>query len=192
MSQYLDHALSLIFLQKFGGTILTFDSLILRPIGSLGSFMARSKENQLETYPMTFTSRHPLIEELLADFARKFRPDSHHSVGRDLMKQTLVDLCKVETMKELVFKECKMAVKLMEVSAFCPVEEEKHWTIFDPKRTKLVMKALERENSLGLKLWNDATKDIQNWGSKDDQTAFYKLAVEKCPLITESIGKNHF
>ena len=49
------------------------------------------------------------------------------------------------------FKECKWmsGIKLLPTEAFCPVEEEKNWMIFDAARSKLVAKRLEEHDSLG-------------------------------------------
>ena len=50
-----------------------------------------------------------------------------------------------------MFKECKWmsGIKLLPTEAFCPVEEEKNWMIFDAARSKLVAKRLEEHDSLG-------------------------------------------
>ena len=40
-------------------------------------------------------------------------------------------------------------IKLLPTEAFCPVEEEKNWMIFDAARSKLVAKRLDEQDSLG-------------------------------------------
>ena len=40
-------------------------------------------------------------------------------------------------------------IRLLPTDAFCPVEEEKNWLIFDTARSKLVAKRLEECDSLG-------------------------------------------
>ena len=40
-------------------------------------------------------------------------------------------------------------IKLLSTEAFCPVEEEKNWMIFDAARSKLVAKRLDEQDSLG-------------------------------------------
>ena len=40
-------------------------------------------------------------------------------------------------------------IKLLPTEAFCPVEEEKNWMIFDDARSKLVANRLEEHDSLG-------------------------------------------
>ena len=51
----------------------------------------------------------------------------------------------------ITFKECKWmsGIKLLPTEAFCPVEEEKNWMIFDAARSKLVAKRLDEQDSLG-------------------------------------------
>ena len=54
MEEFLLAALSYIFLHKFGGTVLSFDILLRRRIGSKGPFLTRCRDDDIvELYPMT-------------------------------------------------------------------------------------------------------------------------------------------
>jgi hypothetical protein len=62
-SKYLENAITYAFLDKFGGTVLNFDYLLLRSITSLGESVGRCNAHWIEPQPLTINSRHPLLYE---------------------------------------------------------------------------------------------------------------------------------
>ena len=62
--KYLENAITMTFLDKFGGTVTSFDYLFLRSITKLGEAAGRCNVNWLEPQPLTMNSRHPLLFDL--------------------------------------------------------------------------------------------------------------------------------
>jgi hypothetical protein len=125
------------------------------------------------------------LQDLLEHMRLSYDADDPDSVGSALITQRLSKLCRVNFVKDLEYKECKWATKMLPATAFCPLEEDKHWMIFDPARSKLVKKKMEDNNSLGLRLWKKHTEMFDNWGGPNHTTAFYYLAEEHCPLTSQ-------
>ena len=67
-SKYLENALTYAFLDKFGGTALSFDYLLLHSITSLGQSVGRCNTNWIEPQPLTINSRHPVLYEFQVFF----------------------------------------------------------------------------------------------------------------------------
>ena len=61
--RYLENSITYAFLDKFGGTVLSFDYLLLRSITGLGESVGRCNDNWVEPQPLTSNSRHPLLYE---------------------------------------------------------------------------------------------------------------------------------
>ena len=49
------------FLDKFGGTVLSLDYLLLKPITVLGESVGQCNANWIEPQPLTINSRHPIL-----------------------------------------------------------------------------------------------------------------------------------
>ena len=62
--KYLENAITMTFLDKFGGTVTNFEYLFLRSITKLGEAAGRCNVNWLEPQPLTMNSRHPLLFDL--------------------------------------------------------------------------------------------------------------------------------
>jgi hypothetical protein len=100
-------------------------------------------------------------------------------------------------MKQLLYKQCHKAPRILPVETFCPIHGAHHWKLFDTSRSKLVLQKIHESNSFGVKLWiamkisND--HDDANLGSSNFTTAFYQLAKNYCPLTVQLLGQNrHF
>ncbi len=191
---FLGHALTYVFLYKFGGTALNFDVLLNQPIDTLGQFLSRCSEDNIDVYPLTLNSRHPLLTDLLEQMPVQFDKDDPNSIGSKFITNRLKKLCRVSFIKELLYKECShSSANVLSTSAFCPIEEEKHKSIVDMVRAKLVVKRVEEESSYGVKLWSDLNSDVGDWGSSTNKTAFFRLAFDSCPLMIQSLGSTrHF
>lgn len=190
MPEHLSNALTFAMLYKFGGTVLSFDTLLLRSLSWMGDILPRCHDDLIEPYPLTLRSKHPLALDAMEQMVHFHDSKNPKAAGSHLLTQRLKKKCSVEFITELLFKECgaKSDAKVLTSDVFCPVEEDKHWRIFDPTRTKLVLQNLEELKSHGLKLWRKYTEGYPSWGSADKPTAFSKLAKDACPLINLSVG----
>jgi hypothetical protein len=190
MDEYLNSALTYAILHKFGGIVLNFDVLLRRSVTSLGQFLSRCSEDELATYPLSLNSKHPLLQDLLQQLGLHYDPNDYRSVGTRLVTERVKYLCHVDFVNELVYRQCASSPPLRPVADFCPLEEAKHWMLFDRFRTKLVKKRLEEHESYGVRLWRGASNGLASWGAANDSTAAYELAKESCPF-TLMVVKGH-
>ena len=89
-------------IKKYGGIALNFDTLLLKPILSLGQFLIKSNEDTVEHSPFSLSHNHPLLEEVISKLESNFNPNNSQSIGRDLMTMTVKHQCEVSTTR--VFK----------------------------------------------------------------------------------------
>ncbi|TRY70399.1 hypothetical protein TCAL_02410 [Tigriopus californicus] len=190
MPDHLTNALTYAMLNKFGGTALSFDVLLLRSISWMGDILPRCQDDLIESTPLTLKSKHPLALDAMEQMVHFHDSTNPKATGSYLLTQRLKKKCSVEFITELLFKECgaKSDAKVLTSEVLCPVEEDKHWRIFDPARTKLVLQNLKEHKSHGLKLWREYTDSYPSWGSAGKPTAFSSLAQDACPLINLRVG----
>jgi len=184
--------LTYVFLDVFGGIVLSLDDLLLKPISSLGQFVASYEEEKLAAYPITLDAKSSFLGLLLEGISEAEEGDD---LGGRLMKRTLLyRMCNVASMKELQYADCPGAPRVARPEAFCPIGEDQYWSLLDPYRLKLVTRTLAEEGSYGVKTWPEWQPDEGNWGSAKFVTPFYALAAEKCPLLTRfAVGSDgHF
>ena len=82
--------------------------------------------------------------------------------------------------------------KILPSTDFVPIEENHYWKLYDPSRTKLVLKTIKHHQSFGLKLWTSKA-GTENLGSADFNTTFYALASQYCPMNFRILGSDrHF
>jgi len=180
---------------QFGGTVLTFDTLLLKPISAIGQFLSRCDEEDIDGLPLTLDAKSPLASLAMDSLIKFYNEENPLKLGGSLLKRKLRDNCGVKTVKELQFVECAIAPKIMSPGALCPIELEKHWMLLDPVRSKLVKRTLNEANSYGVKLWSqEANEDHNDWGSASFRTPYFDLASAKCPLLTRfAVGsEGHF
>ena len=189
---FLNNVLSYVFVKKFGGTALDFDSLLLKPVTSLGEFLVKISENDLESHPFHFNLNNDFVTELIQNLPVDFNKNNSKSLGSILMTENLKKHCQVSFLKDLKFKFCSKAPKLMSSEKFAPIEETQFKKIYDPQRTKLVLKKIQEFESFAIKLWTFKS-GTENLGSSRLNTTFYHLAKEKCPYSYKILPANkHF
>lgn len=194
-SKFLLDGLTYLFLEKFGGTVMTFDYLLSASTTPLNQFINRCDEELLELHPISLDSRHRIVEDILSQLPSFYNESDGESIGGKSLTSVLKKVCKVKSLKELRYKDCaKAPLHLYAMDKLCPIPKKQNFMIVDPLRYNLVLKKLEEaDGNVGLKLWSDFNLDIPSWGSKNFTTAFYKLAQNSCPLTLQTMGKNaHF
>ena len=106
MEEFLLAALTYIFLQKFGGTVLSFDILLRKRIGSKGPFLSRCRdEDAVELYPMTIEQ--PItafVQDLMDQMSLYYNAEEPDSIGSRLITRRLSELCGVSYIKDLEYK----------------------------------------------------------------------------------------
>ena len=106
MEEFLLAALTYIFLQKFGGTVLSFDILLRKRIGSKGPFLSRCRDDDIvELYPITIEL--PItafVQDLMEQMSIHFNVDEPESIGSRLITRRLSELCGVNYIKDLEYK----------------------------------------------------------------------------------------
>ncbi len=190
---FLAQALTYLFLHRFGGTVLGFDTILLEPVTSLGQFVARcDEEERVVTHPATVDAGNPLLAEVLSSAAGAFDPTRPEETGGRLVASKLREACGVRYLKELRFRDCPIGVKATSPSTFCPVEEEKHWMLLDPSRERLVssrMRGGGEGDVRGLRLWSEHNAAFSDWGSRARPTAVFQAAEKACPLVVQVMGE---
>ena len=88
-------------------------------------------------------------------------------------------------LKDLRYKKCHAVPKVLDEVAFCPVEREKYWTLFDPKRKKIAKNRISKSKTKLVNLHLDESEGLKDWASKDFQTIVFDLATKHCPLVFE-------
>ena len=96
----------------------------------------------------------------------------------------------VSYLKDLSFKHCQNAPKLLANSKFVPITEVEYKKLYDPSRTKLILKKLDESQSFGVKLWT-FKPGTEILGHSKLNTTFYALAKEKCPITFKTCNKNN-
>ncbi len=149
----------------------------------------------VESHPLTLDSRHPILTELLESALAAFNPEDERATGGRLIGKKVKEMCRVDYLKELRFKECPEAkIKVAQPHVFCPVEEEKHWMLLDTNRATLVLRRMEEaaqgEEVRGLKLWSRHNGDFDSWGSSNRTSAVFEVAGMACPLMMQALGPN--
>ena len=106
MEEFLLAALTYIFLQKFGGTVLSFDILLRKRIGSKGPFLSRCRdEDAIELYPITIEQ--PItafVQDLMEQMSLYYNAEEPDSIGSRLITRRLSELCGVSYIKDLEYK----------------------------------------------------------------------------------------
>jgi hypothetical protein len=100
-----------------------------------------------------------------------------------MMTSVIKERCKVDNIRDLKFKQCSKAIKILEPNDFCPFPQFKHWMIVDPSYTNLVKKRLEEHQNYAIRLWNKMNDRVESWGNPNFTTPFYALAEQKCPMV---------
>ena len=114
--------------------------------------------------------------------------NSTHSIGRQMMTNVIKERCKVDHIRDLKFKQCSKAIRILEKNDFCPFPQFKHWMVVDPSYAKLIKRKVDEHQSYAFRLWNRMNDRVDTWGSPDFKTPFYKLAEEKCPMVFQLCG----
>ena len=163
-------------------------------------------------HPLTLDARHPILSSLLDMAESEFDPDDPEATGGRLIAKTAGQHCGVTFLKEARFRDCDVKLPRYAIqktttptdfkntvlghsfspSTFCPVEEDKHWTLIDPARVRLVSKRLNEAGDVdgphALRLWPERNGDFADWGSKASPTAVWRAAEEACPLVVQLLG----
>ena len=100
-----------------------------------------------------------------------------------MMTNVIKERCKISHIRDLKFKDCSKAVRILEPTDFCPFPQFKHWMIVDPNYIKLVNKKIDEHQSFAIRLWNRMNENVESWGNPDTKTPFYTLAENKCPMV---------
>ena len=82
--------------------------------------------------------------------------------------------------------------KILPMEKFAPVQENNYKKLYDPARTKLVLKKIHEFQSYGVKMWTSksGTEDL---GSLSSNKTFFILAQQQCPMNVRLLGENkHF
>ncbi len=95
VSVFLENALGYVLLKKFGGAVLSFDTLLVKSITSLGQFYSRCEEHSVQPMPMALDDRHPVFDNLFSNMMRYFDDDDPTSIGSKLITEVLKHECKV-------------------------------------------------------------------------------------------------
>ena len=105
-----------------------------------------------------------------------------------MITSVIKEKCKVNHLRDLKFKDCSKAIKILETKDFCPFPQFKHWMIVDPSYVNLVVSKLEEYQSYAVRLWNQMNEGAESWGKPDFVTPFYNLAQKKCPMVFQLCG----
>lgn len=187
---HLDQVLSYAILKKYGGISLNFDTLLIRHIMGLDEFLIRSLEDGIESHPIGLHHNHQMFDALLNKL--KHYEGNSSNIGSQLLTQVAKEECQVEFIKQLEYKQCRKLPKILPSSDFVPIEEQHYRKLYDPARTKLVLKTIKEHQSFGLKLWT-LKPMTDNLGSRDFNTTFYALASQFCPMNVRLLGPTrHF
>ena len=189
---HLDQVLSYAILKKYGGISLNFDTLLIRHIVGLDEFLVRSPEDGIESHPLGIHHNHQMFDALLNLLSKNYDGNSSSCIGSQLLAQTAKEECQVEFIKQLDYKQCRKLPKILPSTHFVPIEEKHYRKLYDPARTKLVLKTIKEHQSYGLKLWT-LKPMTDNLGSRYFNTTFYALANQFCPMNVRLLGPNrHF
>ena len=107
-----------------------------------------------------------------------------------MLTSVMKEKCKVNHIRDLKFKQCSKALKILEPTDFCPFPQFKHWMIVDPSYKNLVLTKLKEYRSYAMKLWTKMNTRVESWGRPDLNTPFYSLAEVKCPLVFQLCGSS--
>ena len=91
-----------------------------------------------------------------------------------MLTSVMKEKCKVNHIRDLKFKQCSKALKILEPTDFCPFPQFKHWMIVDPSYKNLVLTKLKEHKSYAMKLWTKMNTRVESWGRPDLNTPFYK------------------
>ncbi|XP_064095178.1 lactosylceramide 4-alpha-galactosyltransferase-like [Macrobrachium nipponense] len=80
-------------LRRYGGTYVDLDALTLRPLPNATNWLTRVDDYLVTSAVSSFTSRHPLLQEVTENIPKVFDPSSCCSVGPDLFTQLLQKMC---------------------------------------------------------------------------------------------------
>ena len=189
IEHHLTNVLTYIFLYRFGGTVLTFDLLLRKPIGSLGSFLSKCpEEDTVDILAASLPKKHPLMAEAMEQLMSYHNSRDARSTGSKLLTDRIKLGCGVSFIQELRYKECRLLGGVKLVETLCPVARDKYWTIYDPARAKLLARKTEEDNH-GVRLWREKADEIELWGGEDSKSFFYNVASDACPLTSQVLGR---
>ena len=175
-------ALSFVTIYKHGGTVLAWDSFslapILHPTEEQSSSLILCNGDELALNILNFPVKHPMIENIL-DQAQK--SPTLESLNRNSLLQETLKFCKVKTVTDLEYKQCKTFSPILPESFACPIERSRYWTIFDDKRSKIAAKQIQKKETKIVNLWLDESEDISMWASDNFKTLIYYLSQKHCP-----------
>ena len=179
--------------KKYGGYVMNFDFMPIKSITRMNSnFLSKCSEDSVEAQPYFLHHNHPLIEEILKNLNDNFNPNSSESIGLDLMTKTLKNVCEVDFLKQLNYKDCSFSPKILPKTSVCPIDNSQYRKLYDPSRTKLMLRKIEESDSLAVKLWT-LKAGTENLGDYLFNTTFYALSGKLCPVTMEFLGTNkHF
>ena len=103
------------------------------------------------------------------------------SLNRNSLLQETLKFCKVKTVTDLEYKQCKTFSPILPESFACPIERSRYWTIFDDKRSKIAAKQVQKKETKIVNLWLDESEDISMWASDNFKTLIYYLSQKHCP-----------
>ena len=175
-------ALSFVTIYKHGGTVLAWDSFslasVLPPSEEQSLSLALCNGAELALNILNYPMKHPMIENIL-DQAQK-SPTLESFTKNSLLQETL-KFCKVKTVTDLEYKQCKTFSPILPESFACPIERSRYWTIFDDKRAKIAAKKAQKKETKIVNLWLNDSEDISIWASENFKTLNYYLSQKHCP-----------
>ena len=179
--------------KKYGGYVMNFDFMPIKSLTKMNSnFLSKCSEDSIEAQPYFLHHNHPFIEEILKNLNNNFNPLSSESIGLDLMTKTLKNICEVDFLKQLNYKDCRLSPKILPKTSVCPIDNSQYRKLYDPSRTKLMLRKIEESDSLAVKLWT-LKAGTENLGEYLFNTTFYALSGKLCPVTMEFLGTDkHF
>ena len=176
-------ALSFIQIYKHGGTVLAWDSFsigpVLPPSEEQSQSLALCNGDELALNILNFPIKHLLIENIL-DRAEK-TPILTNFDKNSLIQETLI-FCKVKTVTDLEYKQCKTFSPILPESFACPIERSRYWTIFDDKRAKIAAKQVQKKETKIVNLWLNDSENLSIWASESFKSLIYYLSQKHCPF----------
>ena len=97
----------------------------------------------------------------------------------------------MDFIKQLNYKDCKSVPKILSPEKLCPFDRTQYRKLYDPSRTKLMLRKMTESKVYGLKFWT-LKEGTGNLGSDQFNTTFFALAKTYCPINVQILGNKHF